>query len=112
MFYQLGSGAVNLDHVSVQNSLSSGIYGQSGQATINNSSFELNDIGLELNSGFSAIVRNSTIANNVTAGVNVTDNGSQTCIDAIGNYWGANDGPADADSGNDACDDGRSGNID
>ncbi|MFV1859544.1 MAG: Ig-like domain-containing protein [Anaerolineales bacterium] len=109
--YQLGSGAVNLDYVSVQNSLSAGFYGGggggNGQATINNSSFELNDTGLEFLSGFSAIIRNSTIANNVTAGVSTTDNGNNTCIDAIGNFWGANNGPADSDGGNDACGNGR-----
>jgi hypothetical protein len=107
MIYQLGSGAVDLDHVSVQISLSAGFYGHGGQATINNSSFELNDNGLEFSSGFSAIIRNSTIANNVTAGVNVSDNGNNTCIDAIGNFWGANNGPADGDGGGDACGNGR-----
>lgn len=107
MIYQLGSGAVKLDHVSVQNSLSAGFYGYSGQATINNSSFELNYNGLEFIKGFSAIIRNSTIANNVTAGVNVWDSSDTTCIDAIGNFWGANNGPADGDGGGDACGNGR-----
>jgi len=106
--YQTGSGAVNLDYVTVQNSLSAGFYGAGGQATINNSSFEMNDTGLEFFPGFAAIMRNNTIVNNVTAGISTTDNGSNTCIDAIGNYWGANNGPADSDAGSDVCDNGRS----
>ncbi len=105
--YQVGSGAINLDYVSVQKSLSAGFYGAGGRATINNSSFELNDIGLEFFAGFSAIIRNSTIANNVPAGISTTDNGNNTCIDAIGNFWGANNGPADGDGGADACGNGR-----
>jgi len=105
--YQTGSGAVSLDYVTVRNGLSAGFSGRGGQATINNSSFELNDSGLEFFPGFSAIMRNSTIANNVTAGISTTDNGNNTCIDAIGNYWGANSGPADVDAGSDACGNGR-----
>jgi len=108
MIEQRGAGSLTLDHVTVQNSQSAGLYGQ-GSINVNDSVFEFNQTGLEFYFTADGVVRNSVIRNNVTAGLLSLDTGSnftRHCIDAIGNFWGSPNGPGDAYNLADACGDG------
>ncbi|MFW6063750.1 MAG: Ig-like domain-containing protein [Chloroflexota bacterium] len=112
MIEQLGDGQLTLDHVTASQSQSAGLHAR-GAVSIDNSTFEFNETGLEFWFTAGAVVRNSIIRNNVTAGLLSLDSGAdfnRACVDAIGNYWGSPDGPADSHDQADACGNPRTNN--
>ena len=112
MIEQIGDGQLTLDHVTASQSQSAGLQAQ-GAVSIDNSTFELNETGLEFWFNADAVVRNSVIRNNVAAGLLSLDTGAdfnRACVDAIGNYWGSPDGPADGHDQADACGNPRTNN--
>lgn len=105
MIEQLGEGTLILDHVTASQSLSAGLHAR-GSVSVNDSAFEFNQTGLEFWFTADAVVRNSAIRNNVEGGLHSLDSGAnfnRNCIDAIGNFWGSADGPADSHNQADAC---------
>lgn len=108
MIDQYGNGSVNFDFVNVTDSQSDGLYVRDGAVTINNSTFTGHQRGIYfLGANGSGVIRNSSFENNAVAGVeNFWTN--TLCIDAIGNSWGAADGPADSSAAADGCGNGNS----
>lgn len=94
---------LELNHVTVRNSATAGLYATDGNVTINNSTFDSNDLGVGVD-GAQAVIRNSSFVNNQTAGL--LNEEDSICVDAAGNYWGAANGPADAGTDTTACNDG------
>jgi len=95
MIRQTGSGTVNMAHVRIENSLSSGYTIAGGDAFLRDVVVINNPrAGLYLMVGGQGLsVRNSQIINNITGGVlNAVQ--STFCVDAVGNYWGGAGGPA------------------
>jgi hypothetical protein len=82
---------------------SAGIFSRSPFMQLRDSSIEDNQIGVHFNLGGGGQLRRNIIQNNPGGGVLVTSNNPDTCVDAIGNYWGSSDGPADSSSVEDAC---------
>ncbi|HSM24146.1 MAG TPA: Ig-like domain-containing protein [Anaerolineaceae bacterium] len=103
--YQSGEGTLTLENVQTNGSAAAGFHGR-GIVRITDSKFELNQTGLEFFFTSDAIIRNSTIRNNVVAGLVSLDTGAnftRNCVDAIGNNWGSLDGPNETYSLADAC---------
>ena len=95
MIRQTGSGTVNMAHVRIENSQSSGYTIAGGDAFLRDVVVINNPrAGLHLMVGGQGLsVRSSRIINNVTGGVlNAVQ--STFCVDAVGNYWGGAGGPA------------------
>jgi hypothetical protein len=110
MIEQLGAGMLTLDHVTASHSQVAGLHAR-GSVSVNDSAFEFNQTGLGFWFTADVIVRNSVIRNNVNAGLVSLDSGANfnsNCIDAIGNFWGSADGPADSHNQADACGNARS----
>ena len=102
---QQGEGSLILDHVQILHSENAGFYAGNGSATINDSRFELNRQGIRVyDTG--VLIRNSAIVDNSEIGL-LNETPDDLCVDALGNYWGASNGPADVSGAADACDEGR-----
>jgi len=109
MINQTGSGTVNMAHVRIENSQSSGYTIAAGDAFLRDIVVTNNpQAGLNLMVGGKGLsVRNSQIFNNLTGGVlNAVQ--AKFCVDAVGNYWGGAGGPAVSNTFGSACGNGDS----
>lgn len=98
----VSEGAANFSHVTIRNSPNAGVRVRAPFVSITDSELQLNRIGVLFQFDGNGAIRRSTIANNTEGGVIAEDNRG-LCIDAIGNFWGTGDGPADTDATADAC---------
>ena len=94
--------ALTLDHVTVSHAVNAGLYSAGTFVQVKDSVFEQNAEGIRLQFGAQGLLRRNVFQGNGLA-VNVLTNNKNTCVDALGNYWGAADGPADAVGTPDAC---------
>ena len=103
MIRKTRDGAVNMVNVRMEHSASSAMEVRDGDVYIRDSVIANNTrVGMYICCGAGASIRNSEINNNLTGGIlNYWHNSN--CIDAVGNYWGDTDGPADDDDRSDAC---------
>ncbi|MEM8532161.1 MAG: Ig-like domain-containing protein [Chloroflexota bacterium] len=98
-----GSGQLTLDHVEISGSANGALSSGDGNVRISNSLIENNRIGIELSST-QGIVSSSRIQNNAEGGlINYSNREPRYCTNAVGNYWGAANGPADTTNEN-GCD--------
>ncbi len=95
-------GTLSLVHTSIRNSTVAAIRSFAPFISVQDSDLQLNTIGIVFERLAAGQIRRSTIANNREVGI-VTHPNSQICIDAIGNFWGTADGPADANAEADTC---------
>ena len=93
---------LTLDHVTVRHAVNAGLYSSGTFVQVKDSVFEQNAEGIRLQFGARGLLRRNVFQSNGLA-VNVLTNNGNTCVDALGNYWGAADGPVDADGTPDAC---------
>ena len=93
---------LTLDHVTVRHAVNAGLYSSGTFVQVKDSVFEQNAEGIRLQYGARGLLRRNVFQSNGLA-VNVLTNNGNTCVDALGNYWGAADGPVDADGTPDAC---------
>ncbi len=101
---EIRDGALSLDHVAVRfNANAPGIYSMVPMVTIKNSTIEFNKVGLHFEHGAGGLLRGNLIQANTDAGIMVTNNSKNTCIDALGNNWGHASGPADSSNALDSC---------
>lgn len=82
---------------------SAGVFTRSPFILLRDSRIEDNQIGVHFDLGGGGQLRRNIIQNNPGGGVLVTSNNPDTCVDAIANYWGSSDGPADSSNVKDAC---------
>ncbi len=93
--------ALQFDHLDVRHSLNAGIYSSGFALHLVDSTVMGNRIGVQFN-GSHGVLRRNTIRGNNEAGMDNQDPG-KVCVDAVGNYWGAANGPADSSNAADAC---------
>ncbi|MCB0035715.1 MAG: Ig-like domain-containing protein, partial [Anaerolineales bacterium] len=107
-----GDGPLSIRNSVIRNSSSNGIYLRGNVATINNSVIENNQAyGLQTSFNVNGtILRGNTIRNNILGGIRVNNGDNSYCVDAIGNFWGDNNGPNDPAGEADACGNGRTNN--
>ncbi len=109
MINQTGSGTVNMAHVRIENSQSSGYTIAGGDAFLRDVVVTGNpQLGLNLMVGGKGLsVRNSQITDNLNGGIfNAVQ--KTFCVDAIGNYWGGVGGPAVSNDLTSSCGNGDS----
>lgn len=94
--------SLTLDNVTVRYATNAGLYTRGTFVQVKESRFEQNGEGLRFQYGAGGVLRNNVIANN-GAGITVLSNSKGVCIDAMGNYWGAAEGPSDSIGAIDAC---------
>jgi hypothetical protein len=96
--------ALTVDHLNISgNPNYAGIYSRSQFLTMYDSRIENNETGVIFHFGGDGLLRGNIIQNNSGGGVIVTSNITDACVDAIGNYWGSPDGPADSSGALDSC---------
>ncbi len=96
-----GTGSLSLDHVEVWYSQNTGLYSTNGDFDINASSFRLNRVGIDV-FDTDGVIRNSSFINHAQSAL-INRWATTHCIDAVGNYWGDANGPADTSNESDAC---------
>jgi len=94
--------ALTLDHVTVRHATNAGLYTQGSFVQVKDSLFEQNGEGLRFQYGAGGVLRRNVIQDN-GVGITVLTNTGDVCVDALGNYWGAGNGPSDADAALDVC---------
>ncbi|GAG39555.1 unnamed protein product, partial [marine sediment metagenome] len=95
---------IMLDNLTItDNPNSAGVFTRSPFMQLRDSRIENNQEGVHFNLGGGGQLRRNIIQNNPVGGVLVTSNNPDTCVDAIGNYWGSPDGPVDSSNVEDAC---------
>jgi hypothetical protein len=92
---------LQFDHLDVRHSLNAGIYSSGFALHLVDSTVMGNRIGVQFN-GSRGVLRRNTIRSNIEAGV-INDDPDKICVDAVGNYWGAANGPVDSSGAADAC---------
>lgn len=101
-----GGSALTLRHVTITDSASAAVDVNDSALFVQSSTFTGNAKGIEVDAADTSI-RNSVFDNNTDAAVsNLTP--ATHCVEAVGNYWGAADGPMDGVGTADACDQGGS----
>lgn len=93
--------ALTLNHVTVRHATNAGLYTRAF-AQVTDSLFEQNGEGVRFQYGAWGVLRRNIIQDN-GVGITVLNNSGNACIDAMGNYWGSEQGPADAADILDAC---------
>lgn len=94
--------ALTLDAVTVRHANNAGLYTRGTFVQVKDSRFEQNGEGFRFQYGAGGVLRNNVVAEN-GSGITVLSNSKDVCIDAMGNYWGAADGPSDTFSTVDSC---------
>jgi len=103
MLSKTRSGSLSMTHVRIEHSQSSGMAMFAGDAALSSVVLANNaQLGLYLSNATGLSVRNSQIINNITGGILNSDH-RDICIDAMGNYWGNDDGPAVTNTFGSAC---------
>ncbi|MCU0522463.1 MAG: Ig-like domain-containing protein [Anaerolineae bacterium] len=94
---------IDVDHVTVRYATNAGLFTGGTFVQVQDSVFEQNGEGLRFQYGAGGVLRDNVIRNNTSAGLTVLSNTGNVCVDAMGNYWGASNGPAEAAATLDAC---------
>ena len=93
---------MDVDAVTVRYATNAGLFTRGTFVQVKDSVFEQNGDGLRFQGGAGGVLRNNVIRNNTLSGVTV-DTGGNACIDAMGNFWGAANGPVESTATLDAC---------
>ncbi|MEM7705899.1 MAG: Ig-like domain-containing protein [Pseudomonadota bacterium] len=103
MIRQNDDGTLTISNSSIEFSQSSGFYQFGGDLYLRDSSLS-NNLGLGIFSccESSASLRGNAIVNNLFGAIR-NNFPRNSCIDAVGNFWGDAGGPADSDDGDSAC---------
>jgi hypothetical protein len=99
---QVSNSTLDIEHATVSFHAGPGINVWNGFVQVVDSTLENNRIGALFTVGSRGLLRNSSIINNADGGV-INDDSRGTCVDAVGNYWGSADGPADSSDAPDDC---------
>jgi hypothetical protein len=100
---QVSNSTLDIEHATVSFHAGPGINVWNGFVQVVDSTLENNRIGALFTVGSRGLLRNSSIINNAEGGV-INNDSRGTCVDAVGNYWGSADGPADSSDAPDDCD--------
>lgn len=98
----LQEGALSIDNATIQNNSGPGVTANNSFVEIVDSTIDSNDVGVDFRNTSRGVLRRNTLTNN-TGGAVVNDNSDAACVDAMGNYWGSPDGPADPSAELDDC---------
>lgn len=99
----LQDGVLSIDNATIQHNSGPGVTATSGSfLEIADSTIDANDVGVEFRVGSRGMLRRNTLTNNSNGAV-VNDDSRGSCVDAMGNYWGSADGPADPSAELDDC---------
>jgi hypothetical protein len=99
---QVDDSSLDIEHATVSFNAGPGINVSDGFVQVVNSTLENNRVGALFTVGSRGLLRDSSISNNKEGGV-INDDSRGACVDAVGNYWGSSDGPADSSDASDDC---------